>query len=465
MKMPERSLLKSSLVTLIDDLDHGQFTNSKSYIVMKTDYTLTCALDVPMAGLDKDDSILTKVRTKYNAYYSALFSLKEIGKGSEDPEVHLLTDLFAEEAVDMLLKRAAVKENLQRTPSLEEEKPLKCPMSNCDFSNPLDAIQCECGYEFVKETPLYFDNPLWKIPVSWRARYNFNGVKKDCSKSMKDALRSALDNNNTCSSDKPTLDILISKQLCDNEMALTPQGRIIAISISSLTKQADILSIPINKLELSYNKPPELYVMKYLKDCNFKHVCFTEGGIILTLLFCMCSDEIYKYWKLHPLCKEYGNDYAKSYMYMGISSYLKPLEETPQLHEYLLNRISKANENDITKAFNKLKSWHKDMGLGEDEWPFKDWYGLNLEILLTSYRLLTNAKLVGIAETYFNDPYVFCKGWADLLAIDKDNQIMQIEVKTSDKLIISQVINLESMKNYIPTFIFELKKPNTKLKT
>ena len=304
---------------------------------------------------------------------------------------------------------------------------------------------------------LYFDNPAWKVPVSWRTRYNFDGVKKDCSKSMRDALKSALDNN-TCSCDKPTLDLLISRQLCDNEMVLTPQGRIIAISISTLTKQADILSIPINEVKLSYNKPPELDVMKHLKDCGFKHVCFTEGGIIKTLLFCMCFDEIYKYWKRHPLCKEYGNDYAQSYMYMGIGSYYELLEETPELHEYLLNRMSEVNENDIVKAFNKLRSWHKDMGLSEDEWPFKDWYGLNLEILLVAYRLLTKTKLIGIAETFFNEPYAFGVGWADLLGIDKDSQIMQLEVKTSDKLIVSQIINMEVMKNYIPTVIIKLKK-------
>jgi len=104
-KPPDRFSLESSLASLIDSLDLDQFANPKSYIVMTKDYTFACALDVPMVGLDKDHSILTKVHIRENAYYVGLFLLKENGMSPEEPEVHMLTDMFAKDVVDMLLKK------------------------------------------------------------------------------------------------------------------------------------------------------------------------------------------------------------------------------------------------------------------------------------------------------------------------------------------------------------------------
>ena len=57
--------------------------------------------------------------------------------------------------------------------------------------------------------------------------------------------------------------------------------------------------------------------MKYLLTNNFQYVCYSEGGIIMTLMFSMCFKEIYQNWQQHPWCKEYGKDYAISYLYSG----------------------------------------------------------------------------------------------------------------------------------------------------
>jgi hypothetical protein len=305
---------------------------------------------------------------------------------------------------------------------------------------------------------IYFNNPLWKVPITWRSKYNFNGVLKSCSVSMKNTLKGALENDNCCITSKRTLDALVSRHLCNSKGYLSPQGRVLAISILSLKKQSNILSIPINELEINYSKKPELDFSAFLIHNNFKHVCYSEGGIIMTLLFCMCFKELYSYWKRHSLCKEYGKDYAIGYMYMGIFSYAELLDEFPLLHEHLLSKISSANENDITKAYKILRGWHENMGWTGDNWPFQSWKGLNLKIILCTYQLLTNTKLHNIAKVFFTDPYAFVKGWTDLLAIDKDNQIMLLEVKTTDKLHISQIINMEIMSDYISTGIVKLKK-------
>lgn len=306
---------------------------------------------------------------------------------------------------------------------------------------------------------LYFNNPLWKVPSTWRSTYNFDGVIKRLSKETKAVLRDAIANNNTCSCNKQIFKSLIKLNLCNDLGELTHEGIVTSIALLPLERQAEILSLPINKLELNYKNAPEIDVMKYLLTNNYQYVCYSEGGIIMTLIFCMCFKEIYQNWQQHPWCKEYGKDYAISYLYSGgILSYEELLEFNPELPKYLLDSILKANEDDIVKAFTIIRKWHKDMGWSGDNWPFRDWSGLSLELLLAVYKILNNKKLTSIAKVFFTDPYAFGKGWPDLLAIDENNRLMLSEVKTTDKLYVSQIINIAVMADFIPTAIIKLSK-------
>ena len=124
---------------------------------------------------------------------------------------------------------------------------------------------------------------------------------------MKKALRGALKNNNLCDYGQRTINSLLRRCLCNGKGELSFEGKVVVVALSSLKKQAEPLSLPITEIELAYEKRPELSVRDYLlNDCGYNQVCFAEGGDILILLYCMCFDEIWKTWKLHPHFQSFG---------------------------------------------------------------------------------------------------------------------------------------------------------------
>ena len=295
---------------------------------------------------------------------------------------------------------------------------------------------------------------------------------------MKKALRDALGNQYFINCGKSTTNALVTRCLCDENGKLTHEGRVVAIAVSSLKQQARALSLPINEVELTYRKRPEIAVRDYLlKQRAYNEVCFAEGGDIRILLSCMCFEVVRKAWRVHcqthPLYKSYHESYGESavessiisYMYsspLGSVGLLDLLENKPDLYKYLIEAIieaiSTAKKDDIEKAFCTLKQWHEDMGWTGDNWPWKNYVGLRLLFIVSLYEALGNIVLADIAKTYFIDPGALGKGWPDITAIDKNNNVKLFEIKTSDKFNPSQIITISAMANYFHTEVIKVKR-------
>lgn len=327
-------------------------------------------------------------------------------------------------------------------------------------------------------------DPYRTTPRTWRSNISDSKL----SVPMKKALREALNNENKLYCKKNILNALTKRNLCHKNGYLNNEGRIVAIEASSLKQQANSLALPINTVELKWGtkEGPEIAVLRHLLNKNeYKAVCYAEGGDIKTILSCMCFEVISKAWRTHSLTHPQYKDYHLSYGESAVENtimsnmYVSPLgsidlmdlmenrpdvstENRPSPYEYLLEPILKAisfaGKDQIKKAYCTIKKWHHEMGWEGDNWPLKDYVGLNLPFIISLYDSLGNETLHEIAKTYFTDPAAFGGGWPDLTTIDRNNVVRLFEVKTSDKLLRSQIITISEMANYFQIEVIKVKR-------
>ena len=157
----------------------------------------------------------------------------------------------------------------------------------------------------------------------------------------------------------------------------------------------------------------------------------------MLLLYCLCFERLYRLSKKH-----WGSaQFAQSYMYTGIMCYSYLLDEHPDLPEQMLADIANTRERAVVRAFDTLKSWQGS----RDGWAFRDWVGVDRELVQELFRALGNARCAVIARRFLEDPYAYSKGWPDLVWVD-GSRVGLIEVKTIDRFHPSQIITIPEMR-------------------
>jgi hypothetical protein len=315
-----------------------------------------------------------------------------------------------------------------------------------------------------------------RSPSTWRAGYNFEYAVTRLSKLMKEILRDALDNEYYIICKKSSFNALKMLCLCDEKWKLTDEGRVLAISLSSLRKQTKILSLPLSEVSINYDKLPEIGLRNYLLEhFRYKKDCFAEGGDIKILLSCMCFDLVRDAWRIHwrtnPSTKSYYDAFGESAIESSVKSYTysSPLgsiielisyENNPdykkKLIEKIIDVISYTQKWDIEKAFITLRHWHADMGWTGDNWPWQNYVGLDLSNIISLYEIIGNKVLTNIAKTFFIEPLAFSKGWPDLTTIDYNGNLRLIEIKTVDRLFVSQIITISEMIKYFQISVIKV---------
>lgn len=345
----------------------------------------------------------------------------------------------------------------------------------------------------------------WSSTISetWRSTYNFNLIIKSLSRLMKKVLREALNNKNHINCRLNTMNSLILRNLCDEDGKLTQEGKVVALAILSLKKQTEALSININEIEYRKNLPkinpinylsnfydytnpehykaivsseilkckiyPEITIKKLLiKHDNYNIVCFDEGSTIHTLLSCMTFNVVHKAWKDYyqiqyknnkNINDRYFNDDKYITYTFGVSlnsiRYLSLVKNKAYFYKNLvkelLHNAKTVRKNDIENAFIKIQEIHSD-NLNDSSQN----NCTKLSIILSLYDALGKNLLNKILKIYLSDPSAFGQGWPDLTTIDKNNIVKLLEVKTSDKLHISQIITFQEISKYLPIEIIKV---------
>ena len=232
--------------------------------------------------------------------------------------------------------------------------------------------------------------------------------------------------------------------VCDNYGNLTERGRVVAMSYLSLEEQCRVLGIKLEYKSIILAKETEVSVLEFYKKQGYQGFS-SESEIISIILYCFCFN------KLFPLhLEKYNENINSSYWVSGgkifsiAESYSQSIggyiEYFDKLKIELIDIIKNANERTVRKNFNEI--FKIQYPCNQDDWKTQ---GIYEDIVIKIYNAIGNENFTKIGIGYFNDPFVYLRGWPDL-TIAKNNKIRFIEVKIKDKLRRSQIITIDVLK-------------------
>lgn len=308
------------------------------------------------------------------------------------------------------------------------------------------------------------------------------------SKSMISALKESINNGDKLQCKSVTQQALFTRSLCNKDGVLTSEGKVVAISLLPLKRQVATLNLSIKKLKYGYEgfpfievknlmdhfydyaNPvhykaivnyellktkiyPEIFACnRLLQDKEYRFACFDEGGSIFILLTCMCYSALSKAWD------DSGHDLSDVKNSLHSITLLTLMNNKngfyEELSENLVYAVESAKIEDILIAYEKIQ--HTNDELNVDTEDGKNCIGISKPFIKTLYHSLGNDALADIMKIYLRDPDSIGKGWPDITAIKHDNSVKLIEIKTSDKLHVSQINTFSKIKQIINVEIIKV---------
>jgi len=245
------------------------------------------------------------------------------------------------------------------------------------------------------------------------------------------------------------------KCICDYNGYLTERGRVVTISYLSLEGQCNILGIKLEYESIIITEGTEVSVLEFYKKQGYQG-CISEASIIGVILYCLCFDKLYPlHLEKYNIDKDSFSFFSGDKVFSMAESYSQStggyIEYFDKLKIELINIIKNSNEKIVRKNFNEI--FKIQYPCNQDDWKT---LGINEDLIIKIYKGLGNEEFAKIGTLYFNDPYVYSKGWPDLTIV-KDNKVKFIEVKVRDKLQRSQIITISTLKKSTNLYISVLK--------
>lgn len=205
------------------------------------------------------------------------------------------------------------------------------------------------------------------------------------------------------------------------------KGLFINMKKISLEKQCEVLSLPLEDINLNYNGKPEPALLQHYQSLGYVG-SHTEGYTLLTTLKALMLDKLAELNTFNS-----RNDACTRYLEAQFTIHKDKLSE-------IINSIYKTNKriyiNNLKEIFSQpfIKDYHP---------------GLSFECCMALFNAIETHIFVAVAEKFSEDPYVYRKGWPDLIIV-KGNEVRFIEVKRKDKLTESQLVTIPIFKEILP---------------
>jgi len=274
-------------------------------------------------------------------------------------------------------------------------------------------------------------NSAWKWKSTWRSECNWRDFK--LSSPMQKALRqTVLNDQGKVFISQQTLRALQHRKLIGPEGEPTPLGIVFALSLSPLKEQCKYIGLEIVKINIKkkYRDPAVDGMYHFLGKGN--QCCYSEGVDIRKLIYCLY------FHKLSQLTKP-----GWKFFFEGTNMY--PLAVGLGLFDFedYVNDFETI-EDDLVNIVLDIK---RDVFLSNYRRLYKkgfSWFGADEFFAIKVFEMLGQERLARILKMFFMDRYAFSVGWPDLTVII-ENEVHFVEIKTTDKLIISQLITIPEM--------------------
>jgi hypothetical protein len=199
------------------------------------------------------------------------------------------------------------------------------------------------------------------------------------------------------------------------------------VSKTTLDQQCESLFLELKDIHLQYTGKPEPALLKHFEHLGYvgSHL---EGLALLTVLKALMLDKLAEHNIFHD-----RNDACCRYLEAQLTI-LK--DKTDDLISSIKRTNKKVFLNNIREILDQ---------------PFiqRDHPGLSIRCCEALFDAIDASIFVKLAKKIAEDPYTFRNGWPDLTIV-KGKDVQFIEVKTTDKLLKSQLISIPVMRKILP---------------
>lgn len=195
----------------------------------------------------------------------------------------------------------------------------------------------------------------------------------------------------------------------------------------SLESQCQMLSLPLDEIELSYSGKPEPALLQHFETQGYIGSS-NEGITFHTVLKALMLDklaEINTFNERADACTRY-------------------LEAQLTIHKDKLPEIIGSIENVGKQAFCFNLKEILQQPFIKNEYP-----SLSFECCEALFDAIDLDTFTKVAEKFSEDPYTYRSGWPDLTLV-KGSEVRFVEVKTTDKLHKSQLVTIPVLRDCLP---------------
>jgi hypothetical protein len=194
-----------------------------------------------------------------------------------------------------------------------------------------------------------------------------------------------------------------------------------------LEEQCSQLGITHEKIEgLPYGKKPEIDALNHFLAQGYTG-SYCESGPVLLLIRAAALDVLaqFNFRDRSDACTRFTE--AQLTIYKESS-------------ELILNAIWNTDEAQVVRHFNEIYMYPQ----------IPRYYpGLTENIMLSLFAAIGAGRLAQITAAIMEDPYSYRAGWPDLTMV-KGSDMFWVEIKTTDRLHMSQIMTIYRMKALVP---------------
>jgi hypothetical protein len=229
-----------------------------------------------------------------------------------------------------------------------------------------------------------------------------------------------------------TIEALRHRRLINADATPTEPGVVLGLSLASLGQQCEILGIQTERVYLQKRYADPAVDGMYYFARRGNQCCYSEGIVLKKILYCLY------FHRLASLTKEGWKQFMAGLgtlplaIGLGLFDFEDYVKNYDTIEGELIETVMRSNRNIFLSNYREL---------------FKKgfcWFGADELFAAQVFDILGTEQLAKIVRVLLTDPYAYATGWPDLMVI-RENEVEFVEVKTSDKLIISQLITIHAM--------------------
>lgn len=244
---------------------------------------------------------------------------------------------------------------------------------------------------------------------------------------MKKALRNLV-HSEVITAKANTISGLVARRYADQSGTLTHEGWKQAVVMLPLIEQCQHMGIDYEALSgLDFRDNPELAAWHHFTSLGYSGG-YCEGGPILLLIRAAALDVLTRlntFGSRQDACSRFTE------------AQLTIHKESSDL---ILDAIRSSDSHQVVQNFNEIYS----------SLMMQEWYpGLTPAAITSLFDILGAERLALITSAIMEDPYQYRAGWADL-TMTNGSEMLWAEIKTTDRLHMSQITTLHRMKPLLP---------------